>query len=155
MGYFNNVAIAGLRLKSTPEDVRSLTYRGTKKLVDGALVAISADGRSCTDVVAETKDFGVVLFQHIGKSGRTEDGSAEAYINGDMPPVMVKGRIWIKPAAAVTTRGRDAKVYFATADTSKMTPTAEDGTAIGGFMFDSLTNEDGLAVIDINNTPAT
>lgn len=154
MSYYDRVALAGLQLKSTPQDVRSLTYVGTKKIIDGALVAIGADGITCTDVVAGTKDFGVVMFQHIGKSGRTDDNKAEAYVNGDSLPVMVQGRIWVKPAKAVTTRGREAKVYFATADTSTMTPTALDGTAISGFMWDTLTNEDGLAIITINNAPA-
>lgn len=154
MGYYNQVAIAGLRLKSTPEDVRSLTYRGNKKLADGDLVAISDDGRSCEDVVADTKDFGVVLFQHIGKSGRTDDNQAEAYVNGDMPPIMVQGRIWVKPNAVVTTRGRTAKVYFDAANPAKLTPTATGNTAVAGFNFDSLTDADGLAVIQISNTPA-
>lgn len=154
MGYFDRIAIAGMRLLSTPEDVRSLTYRGNKKLADGALVAIADDGTSCTDVTATTKNFGVVVFQHAGKSGRTDDNKAEAYLNGDMPPVMVQGRIWVKPDAAVTARGRDSKVYFSATDNSAMSPTVVAENVVGGFMWDTLTNEDGLAVVHITNTPA-
>lgn len=146
------IAVAGLVLNSAPRDIRSLPYVGEGVIKDGDLVAIGADGETCTDVTAESEDFGVVVFQHTGKTGRTADGKAEAYKKHDVLPVMVKGRIWVKPSAIVTTRGRAASVYVTTADGVNKGLLASTGTTkVLGAFWDKPSNSDGLAAIDIGN----
>lgn len=142
------IAIPGLQLLSKADDIRSLPFQGAGKAVDGGVVAINADGETSSKVVAGSKDFGVVVFHHIGKSGRTDDNKAEAYIAGDVPPVMVVGRVWVKAGEVITKRGKEAKVYVNTTDGTLM-QTATGNTEFLGAYWDQPNNSDGLAVVNL------
>ena len=142
------IAIPGLELLSKANDVRSLPFRGEGKVADGGVVAINADGVTCSKVAAESKDFGVVVFHHVGKSGRTDDSKAEAYVDGDVAPVMTMGRIWVKPNEVITARGKAAKVYVNTTD-GTLGQTAEGGTEFIGAYWDTPNNSDGLAIVNL------
>lgn len=146
MQFESRVALAGLRLKSAPEDVRSLPLtKGTA--VDGGAVAITATGETCKAVESGDTDFGIVVFQHIGKSGKTADGKGEAYIVNDTVPVMTKGRIWVKPVEAITARGKAAKVYVT--PTGGLSAVAASNFELVGAFWDVPSNADGLAVVDL------
>lgn len=142
------IAIPGLQLISKADDIRSLGFKGAGKGLDGGAVAINDDGITCKAVEAGDTDFGVIVFHHIGKSGRTEDGKAEAYIAGDVPPVMVMGRVWVKPAETITAIGKAAKVYVV-ADTGELSSTAEGNIELVGAYWDTPSNSDGLAVVNL------
>ena len=148
MQHETRMAIAGLRLKSTPEDVRSLPLTENVKVIDGETVSILATGETCGKAAANATGFGVVVFQHIGKSGRTADGKAEAYIKNDTLPVMTEGRIWVKPNEVITARGAAAKVYVKVAD-GTLGKTAAGNTELVGAYWDVPTNADGLAVVHL------
>lgn len=155
MSIFTDEALAGLRLKSTPEDLRSYTYSGNAKIADGTAVAVAADGRTCTDVATGVTDVGIVTFQHIGKSGRSTDGKSEVYIKGDCLPVLNQGRVWVAPITPVVSRGRATKVYVVVsgANIGRFTDLSTETGAelVGGAFWDIPSNSDGLAVIQINN----
>ena len=148
MQFESRVAVAGLRLKSTPEDVRSLPLTSVGTVIDGAAVAIAVTGETCEVVTAGATDFGIVVFQHVGKSGRTTDGKAEAYIQHDTLPVMTQGRIWVKPSETITARGGAAKVYV-TAATGALSQTSAGNIEVVGAYWDAPTNSDGLAVVHL------
>ncbi|AGH57509.1 hypothetical protein PSYG_00048 [Psychrobacter phage pOW20-A] len=148
MQHETRMAIAGLRLKSTPEDVRSLPLTENVTVIDGETVSVLATGETCGKAAANATGFGVVVFQHIGKSGRTADGKAEAYIQHDTLPVMTQGRIWVKPNEAITARGTAAAVYVNVAD-GTLGQTAESGTLVPNAYWDVPTNSDGLAVVHL------
>lgn len=143
-----NVALAGLRLVSTPSDIRSLPYQGDTVAIDGETVAISAGGETCTKVASGSTDFGVIVFHHIGKRGRSPDGKSEAYAKFDVPPVMTQGRVWVKPNEAITARGKAAKVYVNTTN-GTLGQTAAGATEWVGAYWDVLTNNDGLAIVNL------
>ena len=145
MQHETRMAIAGLRLKSTPEDVRSLPLAENITVVDGQAVSVSATGETCGAATAGMP-IGVVVFQHVGKSGRTADGKAEAYVQYDTLPVMTQGRIWVKPSEVITARGADAAVYVNVAD-GTLGQTAGNGTLVPNAYWDVTTNSDGLAVV--------
>lgn len=147
MQHETRMAIAGLRLKSTPEDVRSLPLTENITVVDGQAVSVLSTGETC-GAAAAGNQIGVVVFQHIGKSGRTADGKAEAYVQYDTLPVMTQGRIWVKPSETITARGEAAKVY-ATAATGALSQTAEGNIEVVGAYWDVPTNSDGLAVVHL------
>lgn len=148
MQFESRVAVAGLRLKSTPEDVRSLPLTSVGTVIDGAAVAIAVTGETCEVVTAGATDFGIVVFQHIGKSGKTTDGKAEAYVKNDVLPVMTQGRIWVKPNEVITARGKAAKVYVNTT-TGTLGKTSAGSTELVGAFWDVPTNADGLAVVNL------
>lgn len=147
MQHETRMAIAGLRLKSTPEDVRSLPLTENVTVIDGEAVSVLATGETCGKA-AEGNQIGVVVFQHIGKSGRTADGKAEAYIQYDTLPVMTQGRIWVKPSETITARGPAAKVYV-TAATGALSQTSAGNIEVVGAYWDVPTNSDGLAVVHL------
>lgn len=147
MQHETRMAIAGLRLKSTPEDVRSLPLTENVKVIDGEAVSVLATGETCGKA-ATGNQIGVVVFQHIGKSGRTTDNKAEAYIQYDTLPVMTRGRIWVKPSEVITARGKAAKVYV-TAATGALSQTATGNIEVVGAFWDVPTNSDGLAVVNL------
>jgi len=147
MQHETRMAIAGLRLKSTPEDVRSLPLTENVTVIDGETVSVLATGETCGKA-ATGNQIGVVVFQHIGKSGRTTDNKAEAYIQYDTLPVMTQGRIWVKPNEAITARGTAAAVYVNVAD-GTLGQTAESGTLVPNAYWDVPTNSDGLAVVHL------
>ncbi len=147
MQHETRMAIAGLRLKSTPEDVRSLPLTENVTVIDGQAVSVLPTGETCGKAAAGNQ-IGVVVFQHIGKSGRTADGKAEAYVQYDTLPVMTQGRIWVKPSEVITARGAAAKVYV-TAATGALSQTAEGNIEVVGAYWDVPTNSDGLAVVHL------
>lgn len=147
MQYETRMALAGLRLKSTPEDVRSLPLTENVTVADGEAVSILATGETCGKA-ATGNQIGVVVFQHIGKSGRTADGKAEAYVQHDTVPVMTQGRIWVKPSETITARGKAAKVYV-TAATGALSQTSAGNIEVVGAYWDVPTNSDGLAVVHL------
>ena len=145
MQHETRMAIAGLRLKSMPEDVRSLPLTENVTVIDGEAVSVLATGETCGKAAAGNQ-IGVVVFQHIGKSGRTADGKAEAYIKNDTLPIMTEGRIWVKPNEVITARGVAAKVYVNTTN-GTLGKTAAGNTEVVGAYWDVPTNSDGLAVV--------
>lgn len=148
MQFESKVSVAGMRLNSTPEDVRSLPYTGDGKVIDGQLVQINDDGETCGDVTAATKNYGVVVFSNIGKSGRSVDNKSEAYIKGDVLPVMVMGRIWVTPSETITAIGKAAKVYAHNTD-GTVGQTAADSIEVAGWYYSVPTNADGNAIIHL------
>lgn len=142
------IAIAGLQLLSKADDIRALGVKGAGKIEDGSVVSLNDDGETCSKVTTGNTDFGIVVFQHIGKSGRTDDNKAEAYIAGDVAPVMVMGRVWVKPSETITDVGKAAKVYV-TAATGALSKTADGNIELVGAYWDTPTNSDGLAVVNL------
>lgn len=117
------IAVAGMRVKSMPEEVLSLplVVEPAYAVKDGSVIYLTADKKGCTTTQNTTVGFvGVVVAQGIGKSGRTN--STDSYIKGDVVPVMVKGKIWVHVKTKVTelsaTVGADAQGKFSTADTA-------------------------------------
>lgn len=148
----SGVAIAGLRLKSTPEDVRSMPLAGVGAASDGTVVCDAGDGVRCTVPDGTLRPIGIVVFQNIGKSGKGIDGR-EAYIEHDVVPVMRVGRIWVKPTAPITATG--GKVYVRTASPDaghpigSLQPTATNGTELVGATWDSIIGADGYAIVQL------
>ncbi len=95
-------AIPGMRARlHMPEEILSLPVAGTGVVSDGEVVVQSADGKTVSAVTEATNTkFGVVVFQHVGKSGKNALGK-EAYQAKDCAPVMQIGSIWVKPSAPV------------------------------------------------------
>lgn len=151
MAIFNDEAVEGLRLKSTPEDIRSLTYTGNLKISDGDIVGISNDGRSCGDI-ADYGYIGIVTFQHIGKSGLSEDRKKEVYIKGDCLPVLVQGRVWVRTMEPVPNRGTGFSVIKTGVNAGKLTTALSDPNALGlnGIFSDTATTE-GLTIVSLND----
>lgn len=147
----SGVAVSGQRLKSTPEDVRSMPMAGTGTLSDGMAVCDAGDGVRCA-VAGVLRPIGLVVLGNIGKSGIGADGK-EAYKEFDVVPVMRVGRLWVKPTAAITATGGKVYVRTANADTAhplgSLQPTATDGTELIGATWDSITGADGLAIVQL------
>lgn len=140
------IAIEGMRLISTPEDVRSFALQGAGVVSDGDAVAINDDGDTCKAVTGGEAEFGIVVLHHVGKSGKNEEGK-DAYIQYDVLPVMTKGRIWVRPDGEVASRGKTEKVYV-TAE-GKLSAVEEGNTELVGAFWDIPKNSDGLAVVDL------
>ncbi len=93
---------------------------GTGVVSDGEVVVQSSDGKTVSAVTGATNTkFGVVVFQHVGKSGKNALGK-EAYQAKDCAPVMQIGSIWVKPSAPVI--DINAKVYVRTANPTAQAP---------------------------------
>lgn len=146
------MALPGLRLKSTPEDVRSMPMAGAGLIEDGLAVADNGNGEQCCVNDGTKRPIGIVVHQNIGKNGKTAAGK-EAYQQYDVVPVMTHGRIWVKPNDTITATG--AKVYVRTSNPTTNAPigslqvAATDGDELVGATWDSLTNADGLAVVQL------
>ncbi|MEL1598991.1 hypothetical protein V2W64_12595, partial [Acinetobacter baumannii] len=69
-------AIPGMRARlHMPEEILSLPVAGTGVVSDGEVVVQSADGKTVSAVTGATNTkFGVVVFQHVGKSGKNALG---------------------------------------------------------------------------------
>ncbi|EXG29266.1 hypothetical protein J717_3964 [Acinetobacter baumannii 121738] len=95
-------AIPGMRARlHMPEEILSLPVAGIGVVSDGEVVVQSADGKTVSAVTGATNTkFGVVVFQHVGKTGKNALGK-EAYQAKDCAPVMQIGSIWVKPSAPV------------------------------------------------------
>lgn len=147
-----NVAVAGQRLKSTPEDVRSMPMTGAGTLSDGQVACDAGDGVRCAAVDGVLRPVGIVVHQHIGKNG-TDASGKEAYKQYDVPPIMRVGRIWVKPAVTITATG--GKVYVRTANATTNNPmgslqtSATDGTELVGATWDSISGADGMAIVQL------
>lgn len=148
----SNVAIAGLRLKSTPEDVRSMPFAGTGSASDGTAVCDAGDGVRCSAFSGTLRPIGIVVFQNIGKSGKAANG-VEGYQEFDVVPVMRVGRIWVKPNAPITATGGKVYVRTANADAThpigSLQPAATDGTELVGATWDSISSADGHAIVQL------
>lgn len=148
----SNVAYVGQRLKSTPEDVRSMPMAGAGVVNDGDAVVDFGDGVRCGAVEGSKRIIGIVVLQHIGKNGRDAQGN-EVYQQYDTVPVMRSGRIWVKVTDKVSTTG--GKVYVRTSSPDEQHPlgsiqtTSENATELVGASFDSISNADGLAIITL------
>lgn len=145
-------AVIGQRLKSTPEDVRSMPMTGAGTLNDGQVVCDAGDGVRCATVDGVLRPVGIAVHQHIGKNGTDANGN-EAYQQYDVVPVMRVGRIWVKPAVTITATG--GKVYVRTANGTVNNPigsyqtAATDGTEFIGATWDSISSADGMAIIQL------
>lgn len=147
-----DVALAGLRLKSTPDDIRSMPLTGAGVAPDGTAVCDAGDGVLCAAPNGVLRPIGIVVFQNIGKSGKGADGR-EAYKEYDVVPVMRVGRIWVKPTAPITATGGKVYVRTASADAShpigSLQPSATNGTELVGATWDSITGADGYAIVQL------
>ena len=99
------IALPGMRFKSQPEEVLSLplVVDPAYPVVDGAPIYLTADKKGCTTTKVNTAGMvGVVVLNAIGKSGKATTTAPESYINGDVVPVMVKGKIWVTSKTKIT-----------------------------------------------------
>lgn len=144
------VAIAGMRLKSLPEEVQSMAMSGSGTVSDGTAVCDAGDGVKCAKPDGTLRPIGLVMFQNIGKSGKDADGK-EAYQQYDIVPVMRVGRQWVKPTSAVTATGGKVYVRTASADSThplgSLQPGSTSGTELVGASWDTITGDDGLAIV--------
>lgn len=134
-----------------PEDILSLPVAGTSLVNDGDVVVRSTDGKTVSAVTEATNTkFGIIVRHGVGKSGKTADGK-EAYKATDVAPVMTIGSIYVKVTAPVT--DINAKVYVKTANGTtaaplgSLSPTATDGTELPNASWETISNEQGLAVV--------
>ncbi|MFH3860347.1 structural cement protein Gp24 [Acinetobacter nosocomialis] len=145
-------AIPGMRARlHMPEEILSLPVAGTGVVSDGEVVVQSADGKTVSAVTGATNTkFGVVVFQHVGKTGKNALGK-EAYQAKDCAPVMQIGSIWVKPSAPVI--DINAKVYVRTANPTAQAPlgslssAALDSTELPNASWETITGPDGLAIL--------
>lgn len=152
MQHYADVAIAGLRLKSTPEDVRSMPMTGTGTVSDATAVCDAGNGEQCAKPDGVLRPVGIVVFGNIGKNGMGADGK-EAYQQYDVVPVMRVGRIWVPATEPITATGGKVYVRTANADSThpigSLQPSATDGTELVGATWDSISNADGLAIVQL------
>ena len=145
-------AIPGMRARlHMPEEILSLPVAGDTLLSDGDVVVQSKDGKTVSAVTdATNKKFGVVIFQHIGKSGKNKKG-LEAYKALDCAPIMQIGGVWVKPTAPIT--DINAKVYVRTANATVDAPlgslssAALDSTELPNSSWETITDASGMALL--------
>lgn len=130
------IAVAGMRVKSMPEEVLSLPLLvdPTYTVKDGSVVYLTADKKGCTTVQNVGAGYvGIVVL----------NGMIDSYKKGDVVPVMVRGKIWSPSVTKITDL---ATVVGATAD-GKITATT---TAVAGMRFASPSvGSQNLTVIEI------
>lgn len=130
------IAVAGMRVKSMPEEVLSLPLLvdPTYTVKDGSVVYLTADKKGCTTAQNAAAGYvGIVVL----------NGMIDSYKKGDVVPVMVRGKIWSPSVAKITDL---ATVVGATAD-GKITATT---TAVAGMRFASPSvGSQNLTVIEI------
>lgn len=130
------IAVAGMRVKSMPEEVLSLPLLvdPTYTVKDGSVIYLTADKKGCTTVQNASAGYvGIVVL----------NGMIDSYKKGDVVPVMVKGKVWSPSVAKITDL---ATVVGATAD-GKITATT---TAVAGLRFASPSvGSQNLTVIEI------
>lgn len=130
------IAVAGMRVKSMPEEVLSLPLLvdPTYDVKDGSVIYLTADKKGCTTVQNVGAGYVGIVVLH---------GSIDSYKKGDVVPVMVKGKIWSPSVAKITDL---TTVVGATAD-GKITATT---TAVEGMRFGGLSvGSQNLTVIEI------
>lgn len=135
------IAVAGMRVKSMPEEVLSLplVVDPSYPVTDGAVIYLTDDKKGCTTTRNATAGYvGAVVLNQVGKSG-----NANNYIKGDVVPVMVKGKLYVPVKSAVTdlsaTVGADTNGVFSTTDTPV------NGVRFGGLSVGSK----NLTVIEL------
>lgn len=130
------IAVAGMRVKSMPEEVLSLPLLvdPTYTVKDGSVIYLTADKKGCTTVQNVGAGYvGIVVL----------NGMIDSYKKGDVVPVMVRGKIWSPSVTKITDL---ATVVGATAD-GKITATT---TAVAGMRFASPSvGSQNLTVIEI------
>ena len=143
-------SVVGMLLQSTPQDIQSMPMTGSGTLSDGMAVFDAGNGEQCAAYAEGLRPIGLVVFSNIGKSGIGSDGK-EAFKQFDVVPVMRVGRQWVKPTAPITATGGAVYVRTASPDSThplgSLQPSATNGTALVGATWDSLTSEDGLAIV--------
>lgn len=125
----NAIAVAGMRVKSAPEEVLSLPLMvdPSYPVKDGSVIYLTADKKSCTTVQNTAAGFvGLVVLHGVGKSGRS--GETDTYIKGDVVPVMVKGKLWSPVATAIT----DLSAVIGATASGVISTT---GTAVSGLRY--------------------
>lgn len=145
-------AVPGLRAHlSGPEDILSLPVSGLTLVNDGDVVVRKTDGLSVSAVADATNTkFGVVVRHGVGKTAKNALGK-DAYKAADVAPVMTIGSIWVKVTAPVLSIA--STVYVKTANGTTDAPlgslssTATDGTALPNASWETVSNEQGLAVL--------
>ncbi len=154
---YEKLAVAGLEILSTPKDTRSLVYNGASNVEDGQIVVMPSHG-VCSDLSgAMGERVGVVQHHHVGKSGRSGNGSNayDVYIEGDCLPVTVQGRIWVKPIGNVPSAGKSTNVYVYVSAENLGKLTASDQGAnsvlLDGAWWDTVTTPDGFAILQLEN----
>lgn len=138
------IAVAGMRLKSMPEEVLSLPLMvdPTYPVKDGSPIYLTADKKGCTTVANGAAGFvGFVVLHGIGKSGKTD--GIETYLKGDIVPVMVKGKLWVVSGVKVTDT---TTAIYATA-TGMLTNTDTGNTKLNGVRWS------GISISSQNLTP--
>lgn len=134
-----------------PEDILQLHATGASLFNDGDVVVRTTDGKGFAAVAGATPTkFGVIVRYNLGKSGVNPNGS-EAYKAGDIAPIMMIGKIWVKPSSPVT--DITAKVYVKTANGTTAAPlgslssSATDGTELPNASWETVNNAEGLAIL--------
>lgn len=130
------IAVAGMRVKSMPEEVLSLPLLvdPAYPVKDGSVVYLTADKKGCTTVQNAAAGYvGIVVLY----------GPVDSYKKGDVVPVMVKGKIWSPSVAKIT----DLTTVVGANATGQITATA---TAVEGMRFASPSvGSQNLTVIEI------
>ena len=134
-----------------PEDILSLPVSGTTLVNDGDVVVRNTDGKTVSAVAGATNTkFGVIVRHGVGKSGKNALGK-EAYQATDVAPVMTIGSIWVKVTAPVIDITTKAYVKTANGTTAaplgSLSPTALDGTELPNASWETISNEQGFAVV--------
>lgn len=130
------IAVAGMRVKSMPEEVLSLPLLvdPSYEVKDGSVIYLTADKKGCTTVQNVGAGYvGIVVL----------NGMIDSYKKGDVVPVMVRGKIWSPSVAKIT----DLATVVGANATGQITATL---TAIGGVRFGGLSvGSANLTVIEI------
>lgn len=123
------IALAGMRVKSMPEEVLSLPLvaEPSYPVVNGSPIYLTADKKGCTTVQNATAGFvGAVVLNQVGKTGKT--GKDDGYVKGDVVPVMVKGKLYVPVKTAV----KDVTTAVGADEQGNFDPS---GTALSGVRF--------------------
>ena len=130
------IAVAGMRVKSMPEEVLSLPLMvdPAYPVVDGSVIYLTADKKGCTTTQNVNAGYvGIVVL----------NGLIDSYKKGDVAPVMVKGKIWSPSVVAIT----DLTTVVGANANGQITETT---TAIGGVRFGGTSvGSQNLTIIEV------
>lgn len=132
----NAIAVAGMRVKSMPEEVLSLPLMidPSYPVVDGSVIYLTADKKGCTTVQNVGAGYAGIVVLY---------GPVDSYKKGDVVPVMVKGKIWSPSVVAIT----DLTTVVGANATGQITETT---TAVEGMRFGGTSvGSQNLTVIEI------
>lgn len=130
------IAVAGMRVKSMPEEVLSLPLMidPAYPVVDGSVIYLTDDKKGCT--TTQNVDAGYVGIVVL-------NGLIDSYKKGDVVPVMVKGKIWSPSVVAIT----DLTTVVGANANGQITETT---TAIGGVRFGGTSvGSQNLTIIEV------